>query len=184
MRWKGRFIESGLHGLMDKPRTGRPTHLNSAFKKAVLEKFEQEPPEGSGQWDGALLAQELGLAKHSVWKLLRMERIRLARKLLKKLVQGREGHVHRRNGTISLLTALEAASGHISRKVTSPRADRRKTAQHGGNTVRYFVPEVFAQKGLQGHGRTCYNETAKSFVWQKREVKDSQLENNARNFNN
>jgi transposase len=80
MRWKGRFIESGLHGLMDKPRTGRPTHLDSAFKKAVLEKLEQEPPEGFGQWDGALLAQELGLAKHSVWKLLRMERISLARK--------------------------------------------------------------------------------------------------------
>ncbi|MDR2123566.1 MAG: IS630 family transposase, partial [Desulfovibrio sp.] len=30
----------------------------------------------------------------------------------------------------------------------------------------------------------AYNETAKPFVWRKRDVKGSQLRNNARNFNN
>jgi transposase len=80
MRWKGRFIESGLNGLTDKPRKGRPTHLDTAFKKTVLAKLEEDPPEGFGQWDGALLAQELNLAKHSIWKLLRAERIGLSRK--------------------------------------------------------------------------------------------------------
>ncbi len=80
MRWKGRFIESGLQGIEDRPRSGRPTHIDLAFKKAVLQKLEQEPPEGFGQWDGVLLSQELGLPVHSVWKLLRQERISLARK--------------------------------------------------------------------------------------------------------
>jgi transposase len=80
MRWKGRFLESGLQGIFDKPRSGRPTRIDLEFKKAVLEKLEQEPPEGFGQWDGPLLAQHLGLPVHSVWKLLRQERISLARK--------------------------------------------------------------------------------------------------------
>jgi len=80
MRWKGRFLEGGLQGLLDKPRSGRPTQIDLEFKKAVLEKLEQEPPEGFGQWDGPLLAQCLGLPVYSIWKLLRQERISLARK--------------------------------------------------------------------------------------------------------
>ena len=80
MRWKKRFIEKGLQGIEDKPRCGRPSHIDLAFKKAVLQKLEEEPPKGFGQWDGALLSRELGLPVHSVWKLLRQERISLARK--------------------------------------------------------------------------------------------------------
>lgn len=79
-RWKGRFIEHGLRGIEDQPRSGRPTHIDLEFKKAVIQKLEQDPPEGFGQWDGRLLSQELGLPKHSVWKLLRQQRISLARK--------------------------------------------------------------------------------------------------------
>lgn len=79
-RWKGRFIERGLRGIEDRPRSGRPTLIDVEFKKAVLQKLEQDPPEGFGQWDGRLLSQELGLPKHSIWKLLRQQRISLARK--------------------------------------------------------------------------------------------------------
>ena len=38
-RWKGRFIEHGLQGIEDRPRSGRPTRIDITFKKAVLQKI-------------------------------------------------------------------------------------------------------------------------------------------------
>jgi len=81
MRWKGRFLSSRLEGLEDEVRSGRPVRYGTAFKSAVLGKLSAPPPPaGYGQWDGALLAQELGVSKDAVWRLLREQRISLARK--------------------------------------------------------------------------------------------------------
>lgn len=80
IRWKNRFLEKGLSGLRDHERSGRPSKYNDDFKKAVLEKLEQEPPEGYGHWDGVILSKELGVSKDAVWRLLREHRISLARK--------------------------------------------------------------------------------------------------------
>ena len=80
IRWKNRFLEKGLAGLRDYARSGRPSKYKDDFKMAVLEKLEQAPPEGYGQWDGALLAKELNVSKDAVWRLLREQRVSLARK--------------------------------------------------------------------------------------------------------
>jgi transposase len=296
MRWKGRFIESGLQGLFDKARSGRPTQIDLEFKKAVLEKLEQEPPEGFGQWDGPLLAQHLGFPVHSVWKLLRQERISLARKRSwcistdpefaskaadvvglylappenafvicidekpniqalerrtgyaissdKKLIQGIES-TYTRNGTVNLFAALSVASGHIHGKVTPPGEKTKKGflnfmddllvhlpksseyhvivdnhsihKRHGAwlenhpNVFFHYTPTsaswlnmveiwfgILTRKSLRKKSfsstgdlaahieafTAAYNETARPFVWKKREVKGSQLKNIARNFNN
>ena len=79
VRWKARFLEKGWAGLADRHRQGRPVKYGEDFKKSVLEKLEQKPPEGYGQWDGALLAEELNVSKDAVWRLLRENRISLAR---------------------------------------------------------------------------------------------------------
>jgi len=80
INWKNRFIEDGIAGLYDQHRSGRPAVYQDEFKKAVLKKLEESPPGGFGQWDGALLAKELGYSKHAIWRLLREHRINLARK--------------------------------------------------------------------------------------------------------
>jgi transposase len=80
LRWRDRFIAGGAAALGDMPRTGRPATHGKGFAAAVLEKLAQPPPAGFGQWDGALLAKELGCSKHAVWRLLRGQRISLARK--------------------------------------------------------------------------------------------------------
>ena len=80
IRWKNRFIAAGMAGLSDQDRSGRPAVYQEEFKQAVLEKLEQAPPDGLGQWNGALLAQELGYSKHAIWRLLREQRISLARR--------------------------------------------------------------------------------------------------------
>jgi transposase len=80
LRWRDRFIEGGPAALGDRPRTGRPAVHGEGFRSAVLARLAQPPPAGFGQWDGALLAKELGCSKHAVWRLLRGQRISLARK--------------------------------------------------------------------------------------------------------
>jgi transposase len=80
MRWKGRFLASRLEGLEDEVRSGRPVCYGAAFKSAVLGKLSEPPSAGYGQWDGALLAQALEVSKDAVWRLLREQRISLARK--------------------------------------------------------------------------------------------------------
>jgi len=80
IRWKNRFIEDGLPGLFDHFRSGRPAIYQEVFRQSVLKKLEQAPPDGFAQWDGALLARELGYSKHAIWRLLREQRISLARK--------------------------------------------------------------------------------------------------------
>lgn len=80
MRWKNRYIERGLSGLQDDVRSGRPTKYAQDFKVAILAKLEKEPPKGYAQWDGPLLAAETGYSKHAIWRLLRSQRISLARK--------------------------------------------------------------------------------------------------------
>jgi transposase len=80
IRWKNRFIENGIAGLMDHARSGRPATYQQEFKQAVLTKLEHDPPKGFAQWDGVLLAQELDCSKHAIWRLLREQRISLARR--------------------------------------------------------------------------------------------------------
>ena len=80
MLWKNRFIEHGLAGLSDCVRSGRPPKYTQDFKTAILAKLEEEPPAGYAQWDGPLLAMETGYSKHAIWRLLRSQRICLARK--------------------------------------------------------------------------------------------------------
>jgi len=80
IRWKNRFIADGMAGLSDHDRSGRPAVYQEEFKQSVLDKLQQAPPGGFGQWDGALLARELGYSKHAIWRLLREQRISLARR--------------------------------------------------------------------------------------------------------
>ena len=78
--WKNRYIAHGIEGLFDRARSGRPATYTQEFKATILAKLEEEPPAGYAQWDGSLLAAETGHSKHAIWRLLRSQRICLARK--------------------------------------------------------------------------------------------------------
>jgi transposase len=80
IRWKNRFLQEGLEGLQDNERSGRPVRYGIDFGKTILQKLEESPPAGYGQWNGALLAEELHVSKDAVWRFLRKHRISLARK--------------------------------------------------------------------------------------------------------
>lgn len=77
--WRKRFGQKGLAGLKDNPRGGKPATYEAGLKDRVLKTLEQAPPPERGRWDGALVAQTLGVSRHKVWRILRAQGICLAR---------------------------------------------------------------------------------------------------------
>ncbi|MEO5341515.1 MAG: helix-turn-helix domain-containing protein [Magnetococcus sp. MYC-9] len=77
--WRNRFVQSGLFGLMDMPRSGRPLHYNTEFRTTVLQLLEQPPPKGCSHWSGVAIAKTLQVSDDAVSRLLRKEGIRLNR---------------------------------------------------------------------------------------------------------
>ena len=77
--WRGRFARESLRGLRDRPRSGKPATYDTGLKDRILKKLEETPPAERGCWDGALVAEALGVSRHKVWRILRAEGICLAR---------------------------------------------------------------------------------------------------------
>ena len=80
IKWRNRFLESGLPGLYTKKILGRPAKYTEEFRKTIFKTLEKSPPPGFSHWNGALLAQVTGYSKDAIWRLLRKQRICLQRK--------------------------------------------------------------------------------------------------------
>jgi transposase len=76
--WR-RFLQAGIRGLEDRPRSGRPRVYQEDFRQRILATLEAPPPTGQACWDGPAVAKAVGGSVHAVWRLLRREGICLAR---------------------------------------------------------------------------------------------------------
>ena len=63
-KWRLRFTQEGLQGLLDQPRSGQPRKYTDETKRLVLRKLDDPPPTGYAQWNGSLLAESLGIPGH------------------------------------------------------------------------------------------------------------------------
>jgi len=79
IKWRQRFVQSGLAGLHDAPRPGAKRVYGVDFRNRVLALLEQSPPAGQACWDGPAVAAALGGSVHAVWRVLRQEGICLQR---------------------------------------------------------------------------------------------------------
>ena len=79
-KWRRRFHESGLSGLQDKARSGKPAKYDQSSERRILEALDDAPPKGYANWTGPLLADKLGISVHYVWQVLRNHGISLARR--------------------------------------------------------------------------------------------------------
>lgn len=77
--WRRRFLQSGIAGLHDLPRSGKPPLYGQMFRNKVLEVLEQPAPVGQAVWDGPSVAKQIGASVHAVWRVLRKEGICLSR---------------------------------------------------------------------------------------------------------
>ena len=69
-RWRTRFLESRVSGLMEIRRRGRQaTVITPELRVKLFNALSSRPQDGSGNWSCRKLAKELGISKDTVHKL-------------------------------------------------------------------------------------------------------------------
>ncbi len=70
-KWRKRYCESGLEGLQDAPRSGRPLTLTGEMTKRILESTMHEIPEEATHWSIRLMSKYTGASPFLVMKVWR-----------------------------------------------------------------------------------------------------------------
>ncbi len=70
-KWRTRFREDGIDGLVDRPRRGAPRSIDEAKIAELLNIQNTPPPSGKTHWTTRLLAQHTGLSQSTVVRLAR-----------------------------------------------------------------------------------------------------------------
>jgi transposase len=68
-KWRRRFIERGLEGLLDEPRVGRPRPVTDADVERVVDKTLHDSPRKGTHWSTRSLAKELGMTQSAVGRI-------------------------------------------------------------------------------------------------------------------
>ena len=70
-KWKKRFIEHGLDGLIDAPRPGKPRIFTEEERVRVVHKACSKPVGGYSNWTQRRIADELGMSQFTVQQILK-----------------------------------------------------------------------------------------------------------------
>lgn len=71
VKWRKRFLERRLDGLMDEPRPGAPRKITDADVEAVVVKTLEEKPVDATHWSTRDLAKQVGMSASSVGRIWR-----------------------------------------------------------------------------------------------------------------
>jgi len=71
VKWRKRFIERGVEGLLDEPRPGAPRKItDAAVEEVVVRTLEDKPPDAT-HWSTRDLAKRVGMSPSSVGRIWR-----------------------------------------------------------------------------------------------------------------
>ena len=70
-KWRSRFAEQRLDGLLDEPRPGRPRTISDAQVEQVIVRTLETTPKAATHWSTRSLAAELGLSQSAVSRIWR-----------------------------------------------------------------------------------------------------------------
>ena len=70
-KWRTRFVEHRLEGLLDAPRTGAPRTIDDARVDAVIAKTLEGMPDGATHWSTRTMARDAGLSQTAVSRIWR-----------------------------------------------------------------------------------------------------------------
>lgn len=68
-KWRKRFAEQGVDGLLDEPRSGAPRQIGDDLIEAVVTKTLEEKPADATQWSTRGMARTLGLSHATVARI-------------------------------------------------------------------------------------------------------------------
>jgi transposase len=75
-KWKSRFEQDGMEGLQGRHRGSKPSRATPAVQARVIRRAQQKPSDGSTHWSCRKLAEELGLGKSTVQRILVQAKLR------------------------------------------------------------------------------------------------------------
>lgn len=70
-KWRARFVEHRLNGLLDAPRPGAPRTIDDARVDAVIAKTLESKPQGATHWSTRTMARETGMTQTAVSRIWR-----------------------------------------------------------------------------------------------------------------
>jgi transposase len=70
-KWRSRFVEDRLDGLVDEPRPGRPRTITDEQVEEVIVRTLETTPKDATHWSTRALANELGLTQSAVLRIWR-----------------------------------------------------------------------------------------------------------------
>lgn len=70
-RWRSRFIQAGVDGLLDEPRPGAPRKISDAAVENVVTLTLESKPKDATHWSTRSLAKRAGLSRSSVGRIWR-----------------------------------------------------------------------------------------------------------------
>ena len=71
-RWRGRFAERGLDGLLDEPRPGQPRKISDErVEEVIVKTLETVPPDGGTHWSTRQMAAATGLNQTAISRIWR-----------------------------------------------------------------------------------------------------------------
>jgi transposase len=70
-KWRGRFVERGVDGLLDEPRPGAPRTITDAHVEQVLTITLEERPKDATHWSTRSMAERTGLSQSAVSRIWR-----------------------------------------------------------------------------------------------------------------
>jgi transposase len=70
-KWRRRYVEQRLDGLLDAPRSGAPRTIDDARVDAVIAKTLETTPEAATHWSTRTMAREMGMTQTAVSRIWR-----------------------------------------------------------------------------------------------------------------
>lgn len=70
-KWRGRFVQLRLDGLVDAPRAGAPRTVEDAAVKAVIARTLESTPKNATHWSTREMARQTGLSQSTVSRIWR-----------------------------------------------------------------------------------------------------------------
>ncbi len=68
-RWRRRFAERGVDGLVDEPRPGRPRTITDEHVEEVVVKTLESTPKDATHWSTRSMAKEVGLTQNAILRI-------------------------------------------------------------------------------------------------------------------